>query len=563
MLGWRALRGSPLHHDANAGPVLAPAEEVRQILPNAAGSNSADASLVQFFATLAQITAAALALLAAGVIAYIVFLNDRRTQFDDQVQQHRFEIRQALLDLRGGWANVRTISLLPGDFDERYRAAYPDKVGADLINQALTDLVFRKEPMERALRAVESNAFPQGPMRGRAYVWALYEAIALLTRIDTPAVFPFEPRPGYTEWKRDFDALRSSFHIAQFGRAELLVDFQAATSPLPEWQRSAIQRQVSGAVVLLDQRLETIRKNLDSIGRAEVVSARYRPNRPDQVRWIVGLCFVTFIGGLVFPLLVLASGRWRTRKWAIVAVASLVPLVWACGLFLQQLADVPTLVETPYASQRWFALLLGDLKQHAASLESKSRLEEPGHFQEALQSVEAAEFPALVRSHLKEYLAVLEQYNTAHRTLTDAVVQQLEHDRYLESLSSSRASGPEGGVGLAVSVLRLLNARAAASVVDRVANEPERTLSVEASIAQGSRVISGIPGIVVRSRKTELLSYFERLQREFCGTLPAERFDAATRSVEPRLSALAKDLDPMFERPKSELNTSICVSGSH
>jgi hypothetical protein len=507
----------------------------------------ANESLTGLFGTLAQITAGILSLLAGAVIAYLVFLNDRRTQYDDVALQQRLEIRQELLSLRQTWLNSAAVMLLPSDFLSRYSDAHDGKGGPELVNQMITELVFRQDPMERVLGLSAAKAYPPlGPMRGRAFVVAMNEAVAILTRgrggltLDAPQVFPSMPLPGYDEWKRDYDTLRTTVSLFRFGRQTLQADFEAAlASPLTEWQQRVFRDSVRTSLDSFERAVQNIDRRVDAISRAELIGVRYRPFA--NAEWLVvpslWLVAVAVIGGVWLPLAAMLVPRLQRKPVAGAAIVlTLVPTTGLVVAFLIYAGSIPNQSGGDYGALRWSVPLHSEIESHAADL-YYLRSVDRRRILDTTRAQEAQVPPTSIRSALKEYLSAVDAYDAKHAALATDIGRLMSKEGFLEQLER-QAAPPGSGSQAVLTFVGLLDRDFVNEVIAAVSNSPQMSLSVE-----GDRT-TPIAGTVVRDRREALVAHIAAVRAQVCQTSRAADLERAASAATEKLLTLAALLEP-------------------
>lgn len=450
----------------------------------------------------AQITAGILSLLVAAVLAYLVFVNDRRTTYDDAVLQHRFEIRQELLNLRRTGFTGTAPMLLPPNFVGQYAATEPTKKGADVINEMLAALIFRHAPMERLLVESAPKAWPQGPMRGRAFMVAVNETVSLITRspgglvLAAPEAFPSVPVLGYPEWQRDYEQLREAYSLIRFGRPEFQADFEAALVTMPEWQRRAIRENANTSLNALDRAVTVIDGKLDAITRAELIGARYHAFEGAEsiLRPALVLVSIAVAGGVLLPFLVPLFPRLNNKAWALVSIAAgMVPSMMLVVGFVWYAWQLPQIPVDAYAPKRWLGPLHSELETHSADLFYLREVNQ-NRVLWAKQAIESGQVSPAIQTAMAEYSRAVDAYNQRRDTVVSAISRLMSDkdlSRRLNGLSRPLTSGTSSGLG----PIGLLDSSLVTATVSYVAENPSVTLSIEGPAALN------IPGSIVQAMR--------------------------------------------------------------
>src|SRR5260370_32309775 len=132
------------------------------------------------FSTLGQIVVTLLSLLFASISAYYVFLQDRTTQFSDKIEREKLEIGDSLIQFRAGWPWLLS-TLVPPEFQDKYRSRYPNKSKIDFVTQIATDLLFSRQEMQDAISDVRENNSYVSSLHVRLYFCHLTNAFTTIT----------------------------------------------------------------------------------------------------------------------------------------------------------------------------------------------------------------------------------------------------------------------------------------------------------------------------------------------------------------------------------------------
>lgn len=506
------------------------------------------------FETVAQITAGILALLAGGVFTYLVFVNERRTQYDDNALELQFEIKQELLTLRSSGFIQTAPMLLPQGFIGRYQAAKPREKGPAIINQMLRDLMFQRDPMEKLLTESAPKAWPQGPIRGRAFMMAVNETVSLMTRrrgeltLDAPEAFPSVPLLGFQEWREDYGQLREAFSSIRFLRPALQADFEAAlVSPLTEWQRRVIRENAISALTALDRAVTTIDTKLDAIDRVDIIRARYHAFEGVKGFIVPGLLLVAIavVGGIALPLSVSLLPRLNTKRVAGVCIAcGTIPSAVLVAGFLWYAWQLP---ETPigaYAPKRWLAPLHGELESHAADL-FYLRAVNQDRVRWTTEALDDGEVAPAIRVALGEYSRAIDLYTERRSALVEALAHAAS-ETGLQQRLTSLAQPLQSGVSSGLSLLDRIVGSLVRERIGHVADTPNVSLSID---IEDNRSLN-LPGAVVRSNRDALLQDFAKAQARTCETGDARAVEDAAETAHARLFDLARLLDPTTQIPE-------------
>ena len=506
------------------------------------------------FDTVAQITAGILALLAGGVFTYLVFVNERRTQYDDRALELQFEIRQELLTLRSTGFIQTAPMLLPPGFIGRYQVAQPETKGPAVINQMLRDLMFQRDPMEKLITESAPKAWPAGPIRGRAFMIVVNEAVSLMTRrrgeltLDAPEAFPSVPLLGFSEWRGDYAQLREAFSSIRFLRPALQADFEAAlVSPLTDWQQRVIRENAISALNALDRAVTTIDGKLDAIDRIDIIRARYRAF--DGVgRFVVAglfLVVVAVLGGILLPLGVSLIPGLNTKHVAAICIAcGIVPTSALVAGFLLHAWQLPETPVGAYAPKRWLAPLHTELEGHAADLFYLRAVNE-NRVRWTREALDAGEVDQAIRVALDDYSRAVGLYNQRRNALVMAI-GRVASESGLQQRLASLAQPLESGASSGLSLLDRLVGALVRERIGYVANTPNVSLSID---IEDNRSLN-IRGAVVRSNRDALLQDFATAQSRVCKDGDARAVEEAGEIAQARLSDLARLLDPKTQIPE-------------
>lgn len=500
-----------------------------------------------FYATLAQISATLLAILAAAVAAYFVFLQDRSAQFEDKIQQNKIAIAESLFDLRAAWPPALSM-YFPAEFHDSYRSRYPNQGRAQLISQAAIDLIFGHRAMTETLDEVDDSL--GGPWEGRAYFWILSQAVNVLTvgMVDTPSspqgVFPSSATgPGFAEWRRDFNELRPVASLFSDFKEPMLSSFEQFAKNLPSATRSSgSSHYASRAAERFINQFDNLNAKLADIDRQKVLKESYSfPRRINSV-WLMILCGMALVLGVVFPLAVLALELEPSRVAGIAILTAAMALL--LGAFIQFGWDIASPVKIDpreYLSGRWLNPLLNQLRTHEAKVQHAGLLDLDMVI-DASNSADRKAFSLELSESLVAYLAAAKNYNKEALKLNNKVVDRIHSDATLGPLLT-KSSG-RGGPSLYPS--DVFNERRLDEVSKQLVRTPNSNISIEVDMPRWTKVTARIPGNAFAGEPSRLIEALKTIGKELVES-PEERDflrvkEQLTRDADRLRAALESEL---------------------
>jgi hypothetical protein len=312
---------------------------------------------VAFLSALAGITATLLAVLAAAVAAYSVFLHERRAQYDERIAQAKLQIRAVLLQIRDEWR--WTYDHLPPEFGFAYRAKFPDAFGHVFVNRAAGNLIFGGSELESALADLGDRHTRRDHMKGRVFYWLLGEVVTCLTGgrrpglTSTLGVFPATLEAGFDQWRGVFQQMGENISILAGLRETMIEDYMLyADSHDSVAFRNRLKQAVADDVERFFQRIEAVGRTLDEIAKEETLKRPYDFSQRVHKGSLTTFSILAFIAGTVLPLFLLALELALTPVVLTALLgATLLFTIAAFGQFVFDIWRVPPSV--PYHIARW------------------------------------------------------------------------------------------------------------------------------------------------------------------------------------------------------------------
>ena len=511
-----------------------------------------------FLSTLAQMTATLLAVLLAAVTAYFVFLQDRGTQFDDQIETARLELRDRLLQLRTTWPQGVGM-YFPPDFRDTYRAQYSDKPDADFVMQAAIDFLFQNPPLIEAVERVRPHDSMPGPWQGRVYFVLLTEFVRVITvgspdtRTTPERVFPSsEHGPGFTQWRVAFGKLRRILELLASLRPAMKRDFHEFTSKLPpELKPNAAlsEEYYKNAVDDLFKVTEFVGTKVHDIEKLELSKGKYSFTARVNWRSTAALSSLTFILGVVVPMVLLTLPKLADSPVMGISLllATLVLLFGAIGQFGWDVAKAPEADWETYLSGRYYVPLVEELKRQRANFDNGGLLDLDA-FIDAQASEDVGRFPSQTRHALDEYVKAARAYNKDADEFNQSVIKAVRDNLTLGPLLVKGAN-TRGGVG--VYPFALFDDTAHLRAVDSVsktvqsADCRERDISLEVIMSRWTRVVARIPCAAFHGDPAPITRSLSDIRSELKHQPVAERLSGSRRAVVSGTQALQTVLGGM------------------
>ena len=503
------------------------------------------------YAVLAQITTTLLAILAASVMAYSVFLQDRVALYDDNIHRDRIAIRESLLELRAGWP--WTIGrLLQPEFADTYRGKHAEESKVGVISHAVTDLIFDGPTIKETIEQTRNDTFYRGQWKSRVYSWILSEAVGVIaggtpdSQTRTQGVFPSSlSGPGFEQWRRDFTQLAGTVALLSHMREAMVLDFEEFV----EGSRSRahlmpLTQNMLGAYERFFDQVRSVRIKLADIDKQEAIKTRYSFSDRINRHSLVVLSLLALLLGILVPLALLV---WKVETSAIVGTVLLVmALVPTFGALVQFGWDVWTPPkEDPhrYILERWYFPLLRDLERQDAKLQNGGLVDRE-MFINASNSSEASEMSTAVTEGLGEYLRTSSNYNEKSLAFSTQVISRMRTDPILEPLISGYRSGNQSATLYPADIL---NERRLQEIVKSLSERPGSDISVETLMPQWSRVEVRMPGGSFAAAPKRLRDVLDGINADVAGGQEARQFLEAREQLEEtsgRLKAAIKSSIP-------------------
>lgn len=465
-----------------------------------------------FLSTLAQLSATILAILLTAIIAYFVFLQDRSAQFRDGIDEAKFAIKDALIDLRTRWPWTLTM-YMPPEFNEKYRSKYATKSHTDLIYQAAADLVFNNREMAETLLELRDQAQQRGPFPGRIYFWILTEAVTEIT-VGSPdahtkpeGVFPSSVQgPGFEQWRSDFEKLQGTFQLLSDFQKNMTDDFKQYIAELPsDSSKEMFTKLYVNAVVDFFNKIEIVKAKLNELNKLELLMKAYSFSDRIHLWSLFILLGLTTILGIILPLILLALPKEITSTVGIVLLFT--ALISIGGSFSQFVYDVSrplSFDRKAYISTRWYSFLLKEMERQRPKLENGGLLDVE-FFVNALNSDDKKHFSHEAIRALEEYINCANFYNDRARDFNSIFLEAIRKDKQLGTLVSNHKSLKGGPVLYPYYVL--LDEDKWRSHLDgflRSLQGGDMDISIEVLMPRWTRVEFKIPGRAFSASPTKL-----------------------------------------------------------
>lgn len=495
-----------------------------------------------FLGTLAQITATFLAVIVAGTLAYVIFLQERAAQFDEKIAQRRVEIRADLLKLPAEWSQW---SFLPSKFCDVYHSHYPKSARIDLTKQAATDLLFSQPQLGATLAEVQADDSFGGPYTGRVYLWILNQAVARLMADLIPAhgdetfdVFPATATAlGFAEWRSDFLQIYGMTYFLRAEHERLLSDFMlfldGAKQARP--QLAQVIGSVRNDIESLYRRIAGIRASVDYIDSQMYLSTPYRLTERFRWRWLVVLLSVVLLIGIIAPMLLMRSQRLPLVLGGLTIACFAVVLI----IFWNGMDATSRLNRGDYIRARWYTPLTYLLKRQESGISNRDLLD-TALLWDALNRPERHQLPAALIARLEEYLEATRKYNQAVESLGAEILARMRRDSTLSGL----VGRPRGsGGGLAPNLLTVTNPELRRTIAKKLAAEPATQISFQTPRRDRTLVLrTHLSGQEIST----LLAALERIGAEVSETREFKEFGQIVRQASGSLVALRSTLEPLL-----------------
>src|SRR5260221_7139097 len=311
-------------------------------------------SFQSLFSTLVQVIATLLSVLFAFISAYYVFLQDRATQYEDKIESGKLEIRNALLQIRSNWP--WTLSLfVPPEFQDKYRAKYPEKSESDFVIQMITDLVFEAQEIRDALADAGASNSIEGHWQGRLYMLALTKAVTAIT-VGTPdsrtkpeKVFPSSADGmGYDQWRAQFNKIDQTIQLLSTFQASMREDYFLWAST--RYNEKVARGEAERYQIALDglfKRIQSVKDELREIDKQESLQKRYSFSQRIHEGLLLALIVLSIALGIGAPLVLLALPQWEMTSITAIVIIFLAGLS-TLGAFIQFGWDVKKPVGVDY-----------------------------------------------------------------------------------------------------------------------------------------------------------------------------------------------------------------------
>lgn len=383
------------------------------------------------YSTLASSMAALLAVLAASVTAYIVFLQERKAQFDDKVSQDKIAIHDSVSGIEAHW-NTGLAMYLPPEFGQQYQAMYPDKRGAELVWQAYFDMFWENGSRIRDVLSQIPGA-PKGGMQGRVYLWLVTQVVAVITVSGPPGrpraqdIFPASATgPGFDRWRKDFQRVAEAILPLSFQRNSAVADFEKSLTNLPRISRNLLKLAAVEGLDTLFKQTNSIKNSLKDIDNQTALANRYSISERLHTKTILSLFALALFFGIICPIVLLSSGHYVSRALStIIATISIVCALWGSIRFGFD-ASSPYEPSAEYVLARWYRPLLKQVEANAPRPANGGTVD-LDLFIDAGESPDKNRFPSVLLAAVKGYIAAGRSYNAAADVINAEIVGRLKN----------------------------------------------------------------------------------------------------------------------------------------
>lgn len=503
------------------------------------------------YSALASSTAALLAVLAASVTAYAVFLQERKAQFDDRISQDKIAIHDSVAQIEQRWNTSLFLMQLPPEFGQQYQAKYPDKRGADLFSQALFDVLTDNNSGMRDVLSRIPGA-PKGRVQGRFYMWLATQAVVALTVSGPPGrprvqgIFPAASTgPGFDRWRKDFERMSGTIQGLSFFRNFALSDFgKSLANQHPTDQREYLfRRQVmlsaNDGLNTLFSRADSIKNSLKDIDNETALAERYSISVRLHIKAILGLFAIALVCGTILPILLLSLGRYGNRTLALLIAT--IALGSALGGSTWFGYDVISHYEGSgeYVRARWYLPLLEQIKANAPKLSTGGAVD-LDLFVDAQDSADKTQFPTDLLRAIQGYVAAGQRYNATADAINAEVIPRLKN--LLGAENRTRSGGSQ-----VVTPLEVLSSE---RIEKLFAQNPPVAISFEVQGPWWSRVIATIPAAELLRKEQQLKSSLMAIGQQASHSPEFVRFTNARDefvAAEGQLKEILQVLQPQIE----------------
>jgi hypothetical protein len=322
-----------------------------------------------FYSTLAQITTGTLAIFATLLISYTVYIEARRAQYDDVIQQDRIDIAATLQDLRQN----RILDASIPRFADLYQQALavserqsspPEFQNLDYLpgtEQIVDDLSFDLKcilspsqcggptrnssaaALYSTMAELQGRGLLQGPWKGRLYLWTLDQLVVEITggyvnemagfaSPNTPIeqeheawiaqlAYPINPQgPGFNQWRRTFGLATRNLGVMKDTGERFIGDFQMYCRLRQSYDPECGQG-VSAQIDTVFSAIESVRAKLRDIDIETQMRNRYTLATINRTR-VASLVCIALCMGVLLPLGLLASvSGFRMSRVVLVLIA--------------------------------------------------------------------------------------------------------------------------------------------------------------------------------------------------------------------------------------------------
>ncbi|MDA2914427.1 hypothetical protein MYX77_10835, partial [Acidobacteriia bacterium AH_259_A11_L15] len=302
-----------------------------------------------------------------------------------------------------------------------------------------------------ALQEAEGDKIQSLPWKGRVYFWILNEAVTVVT-VGTPdtrtkpeGVFPSSAiGPGFKEWRRDFEQLRTSLRILSDYKKIMVNDFAQYVNRSQLGTTFSVM--MSDAVEKFFKQIDGVAARLDSIDRQNILKERYSFSRRVHVTSLLILMALVFLLGIIVPLSFLV---WNVETDSVTGSALLViVLVLVLASFIRFGWDIAAPVRPSpreYVVTRWHKPLLEELSKHSKKLEQGGLLD-LDMFRDVAHSPDRSLLSTEESEALDAYNAIAEEYNKKALELNRSIIESIEANEALAPYVSKY--GGKGGPSL-------------------------------------------------------------------------------------------------------------------
>jgi hypothetical protein len=460
--------------------------------------------------TLPSIIATFLSVGATFLAAYWIYLHTVQSNLEDKIQNRGSEIATQLKNA----PTFKMLALYDSYLLKEYQARYPEKPYISILEKIASDLISagvfqNKEEMEQ-LSVIQKNNL-QGPVIGRVFIWLIEKSLDFLSppEINWPGrrrISSLTPPPqsnqealypyghlGVEEWSNDFRRIKNYVDFLLIHKKTFLNDMNQFVAQLESKNNkfADLYKKYDYEVWLSEMeeaftKIETQNLQVQSLLR---LKTNYSiSNRLPNIKWISVLGSLTFIFGIVVPL-ILASIKVESSVPSTVNIVLLVvSFTFLIGGIVLIGKDVLSIHKSEINNLRYLLPLKKQLTNYK-EMKPQQEIFTYDIINQLLTDEKSKKLPRKLLATIKIYRDTVVESNSCSEKIFEQLSDALMQNKTLETYKADPMSG-----GHVVSIISLFSKDSRQDMLDEL-RKPERNVIIQINYDRSVRDIFKIKAI--------------------------------------------------------------------